>query len=97
MPGLEAAICGGLGGASALSYLCGVLRPTAAPVKAVSLFIITLAQAAVNGSREEHQSQEDIYNLSEYCQSFGSPKNWTEGLDKLWGAELQGSDDLSPA
>lgn len=65
MSGLETAFCGGLGGASALSYLCGVLLPAAAPVKAVSLFIITLAQVAVNGSREEHQGEADIYNLSE--------------------------------
>lgn len=67
MPGLEAAICGGLGGASALSYLYlfGVLLSTAAPVKAVSLFIFTLAQAAVNGNRVEHQSKEDIHNLYE--------------------------------
>lgn len=43
----------------------GVLLPTAAPVKAVSLFIITLARAAVNGSRVGHQSEEDMYNLSE--------------------------------
>lgn len=43
----------------------GVLLPTAAPVKAVSLFIITLAQAAGNGSRVEHQGEEDMYNLSE--------------------------------
>lgn len=52
-------------GASALSYLFGVLLPTAAPVKAVSLFITTLAQAAGNGSRVEHQGEEDMYNLSE--------------------------------
>lgn len=97
MPGLEAAICGGLGGASALSYLFGVLLSTAAPVKAVSLIIVILAQVTVNGNRVEHQNKEDIYNLYELLPSLGSPKNWTEGLGKLWGAELQGSDDLRSA
>lgn len=70
MPGLEAAICGRLGGASAPSCLFGVLLYTAAPVKAVSLFVVTLAQATVNGSRVKHQSEEDKHNLYELSPRF---------------------------